>query len=666
MFNQIKNGFKERNTAMYQLLLLRVVIVFLTLCFYDYILTFYLGIEYTFYRLFFSMLYSILFANLTLKVRNSTLSKILFFCIGLLLALLHFAQSSFVTVFYYFATTYDLSKTSELIQLGNALKSYLDVKLLSMFIPLLFFAAPFFYEQRFQVEKTKKFKNSFVTFFSVTSLFFLSLSLASLDNNKLFLSDSTSFVERYGVLDMAVVDVINQILPKKTVNLHAEDYPFIFYPETTNTMTGKYEGKNLIFINGESIAPYAIDEVLTPNLYKLKTEGYYFSNFYAPSINTAYSEYTYLNSFYGSNNWSGGFLNKNSMPLAFKEKDYDTHYFHNFYENIYDRERRNTEFGFDNSFGSEKLGIVATDWVNLPSDVDLFVNAFPYYASKYIAETVDDVEGVKFNNELEIELNTMFESQLNTEMEHADVVEMSTINDNESNDDNIDSSNMQENINPFFTYFMTVTSHAPFDYKERPLLETKIEPVKERFPNYPIEIQSYFAATMVLDEGIGVLFNQLEQNGLLDNTVIVFVGDHHPYALDVNQIEALFGVDDGLDSYKVPFIIWDNTKPSEEIDHILGSVDVYPTLANLFNLNIGYSVGKDIFSSSKDEIVVEWFNTRQYSFICADGTGYDGRHKRIIGNLTDKELQALKNRTLNREKINLSSLEVKREQVSTF
>ena len=51
-------------------------------------------------------------------------------------------------------------------------------------------------------------------------------------------------------------------------------------PTKHNDHTGLFKGKNLIWILAESFDGIAIDKDITPNLYRMVTEGYNFTNFY--------------------------------------------------------------------------------------------------------------------------------------------------------------------------------------------------------------------------------------------------------------------------------------------------------------------------------------------------------------------------------------------------
>ena len=64
-------------------------------------------------------------------------------------------------------------------------------------------------------------------------------------------------------------------------------------PTRKNEKTGMFAGCNLILITAEGFSHLAIDPARTPTLYKLQTEGFYFTNFYTPiwSVSTSDGEY---------------------------------------------------------------------------------------------------------------------------------------------------------------------------------------------------------------------------------------------------------------------------------------------------------------------------------------------------------------------------------------
>jgi phosphoglycerol transferase MdoB-like AlkP superfamily enzyme len=65
-------------------------------------------------------------------------------------------------------------------------------------------------------------------------------------------------------------------------------------PTKQNEYTGLWKGKNLIWRCAEGFSCYAVDQNLTPTLYKLANEGFVFENFYNPiwGVSTSDGEYT--------------------------------------------------------------------------------------------------------------------------------------------------------------------------------------------------------------------------------------------------------------------------------------------------------------------------------------------------------------------------------------
>ncbi|MCQ4772031.1 LTA synthase family protein, partial [Intestinimonas massiliensis] len=53
-------------------------------------------------------------------------------------------------------------------------------------------------------------------------------------------------------------------------------------PTLKNEYTGRFAGKNLLFITAEGFWKYAVNETYTPTLWKLAHGGFVFKNFYTP------------------------------------------------------------------------------------------------------------------------------------------------------------------------------------------------------------------------------------------------------------------------------------------------------------------------------------------------------------------------------------------------
>ena len=62
---------------------------------------------------------------------------------------------------------------------------------------------------------------------------------------------------------------------------------------------------------------------------------------------------------------------------------------------------------------------------------------------------------------------------------------------------------------------------------------------------------------MEFDQAMEYLLEELEKAGKLENTVIVFSGDHYPYGLTIDEIEELNGgpVDETFELYRTTLCI---------------------------------------------------------------------------------------------------------------
>lgn len=312
-----------------------------------------------------------------------------------------------------------------------------------------------------------------------------------------------------------------------------------------NEYTGYFEGKNLVYIMIEAFDIMAINEELTPTLYKLKTEGWYFDNYYAPVYSCATGESEYIsetsiipsstvctpNSYYNNNYY-------NSIFNLFNRSDYYTSSYHNWKDEFYGRTVLHKNMGSSLYLDHDPLKIINhTGW---PSDLELFENSLEYYIDK----------------------------------------------------------------DKFFTFVITSSTHFPYDY-DTYLTQKYWDKVKD-LP-YSNNVKRYIAKAMELDAGIEFLMKSLDEHGKLDDTVFVLFGDHHPLKLSYNEINSASSYD-RLENYnidKLPFIIYNSNTEPKVISKTASTFDILPTIANLFNLDYDPRdyMGIDLFSDS-DSIVI--------------------------------------------------------------
>lgn len=146
---------------------------------------------------------------------------------------------------------------------------------------------------------------------------------------------------------------------------------------------------------------------------------------------------------------------------------------------------------------------------------------------------------------------------------------------------------------PFFTYIATNTPHGPLHPKDEDLkiLEKKFsessfadnKALKSYLPHYLAMIKN-------IDENIGDLLNFLVQNGVMENTIILFLTDNGS-TQGKNYFNA--GMRGGKTDlweggHRVPlFIQWKNgdfKNISKELDGLCKATDILPTLVELCDL----------------------------------------------------------------------------------
>ena len=194
---------------------------------------------------------------------------------------------------------------------------------------------------------------------------------------------------------------------------------------------------------------------------------------------------------------------------------------------------------------------------------------------------------------------------------------------------------ISEEHDKYYGYIITLTNHTPFSdtdkYGEFPVtMKTTItneDGTQEEVEAPYLEgtkLGNYFKSVHYADEALGEFFNEMDEAGLLDNTVVIIFGDHDarlprsefnlmynydPVTDDIKDEDDPTYVDyDSFDyelDRKVPLIIWTKDgKAKGQIDYTMGMYDVMPTIGNMLGFYNKNALGHDIFEIKDDNIVV--------------------------------------------------------------
>ena len=323
-------------------------------------------------------------------------------------------------------------------------------------------------------------------------------------------------------------------------------------PSKKNEYTGMFQGKNLVVFVAEAFTDLAINEKITPTLYKLYVEGFQFNNFYTPlfPVSTADGEYmTDTSLIPEEGTWSLQKVAKNYMPYSYanilKKSDYSTQSYHNHTATYYNRDKYLKGMGYDsylaNGNGLEKRTNL-NNWPN--SDLDM------------IDVTTSDY--------------------------------------------------LKQGGEKFLAYYMTVSGHLQYTTTGNNIVKKNWNFVKDL--EYSDKAKGYLSAQIELDRAVELLIKRLEEAGQLENTVILISGDHYPYGLTLDEVNELseFERDDTFEKHHSTALIWNSgMKESVKVDKIASSLDLLPTMLNLFGIEFDSRllIGRDILSDS-DSLVI--------------------------------------------------------------
>lgn len=397
----------------------------------------------------------------------------------------------------------------------------------------------------------------------------------------------------YNKLDIDFDKLIEESNDETIKSMH--EYFSSLTPSEKNKYTGMFKGKNLIFITAEAFDTIAIDENITPTLYKIANNGFIFNNYYQPlyPVSTSDGEYMNVMSLIPKEGvWSFYKTSKNYMPFGignmFKKLDYNTYGFHNHNYNYYHREKSHTNIGltyYGCGNGLEKK-MNCKHWPN--SDFEMIKATTPYYL----------------------------------------------------NDDK-----------PFMTYYMTVSGHLNYNFSGNNMASRNKSKVKNL--NYKDSIKAYYATQIEFDKAIEELLNELEESGKLDDTLIVIAPDHYPYGLTTKDMNTVSRIDrtDKFENYHTSLIMYNPKIENKIVDKAISGIDILPTIYNLFGIDYDSRLlmGSDIFSNTEHIVILS-----DRSFITSKG-----KYNSITGEFSNpnvsKEYIDNINKIIN-EKFKMSSL----------
>jgi len=344
----------------------------------------------------------------------------------------------------------------------------------------------------------------------------------------------------------------------------------------------------------DDVGYHGSDEISTPNLNRLSSQGVRFERYYTQPLCTP-SRSAIMTGRYPIHTgmqhsvidkgepWGVG-LNETFLPQQLKTLGYKTHAIGKWHLGYYMKEYTPTYRGFDSFYGYYL------------SESDYFDHKNAY---RHIGLDLHDNEKQDWSKE------GVYNTELFTQKA----------------DDVIQRHNADE---PLFLYLAYEAPHV--GWRSYPPLNDKIQAPQEwidKFQHIPhIGRRKFVANIAYLDHGVGQVYESLERKGILDNTIFLFVSDNGG---EPNGFRGNWGSNFPLRGAKfslfeggvhVPGFITSKLlkNPGRISNELLHVTDWYPTLVNLAGGKIESSQNLDgvnqwetiqnISSSSRDEVLL--------------------------------------------------------------
>lgn len=574
--------------------------------------------------------------------------KLYLISITVFLTLLCIINSSYYN---YFSSYTSISQLVTTKYLGEVKDSLITVVKLRDFIYLVLptILIAYILKTKYRFSNTKNFKNFLkVNNLTVICTVLFALNLKPVDYSRLVKQWNRIYlVEKFGLYVYHVNDVFQSVEPKliaifgyDKAKRNFNDY---YAKRTdvqsyTNEYTNIFKGKNLISIHGESIQKFVINlkingKEVTPNLNRLVKEGMYFSNYYSQvSVGTSSdSEFTINTSLMPAKVGVAfvSYFDREyvTIPKLFKSLGYYNMSFHANKGDFWNRNSMYKSLGYDKFYDQKAFNIDETIGLGL-SDKSFFRQLTPILKKE---------------------------------------------NDNHQN---------------FYATLIMLTNHTPFpdisSYSKDPLdLKMYVTENGETKAYSYLEgtvLGRYLQSVHYADEALGELMEHLETNGLLENTVLMFYGDHDArlssseykrfYNYDYKNDKTLDETDPNYKKYgyyehelnrSVPFFFWsknDNQKINKTITNVMGAYDILPTLGNMFGFYNKYALGSDIFNTNNDNTVIfpnGNYVTNKIYYNSQSDEAYDIEKKEVIQKELEPREYINKRTKETEEKLNISN-----------
>ena len=361
--------------------------------------------------------------------------------------------------------------------------------------------------------------------------------------------------------------------------------------KSNNQYTGIFKDKNIIFVQFEGLDNWLVTKEDTPTIYNMLNNSINFNNhfsYYNGGGSTFNSEFAVNTGFitplsYTQNAYT---FNKNKFPYSmaniFKALNYSVNAFHMNTGEYYSRTVNYKNWGYDNYYGLKDMFHYDDESYTL--DRELILNEkFNELLFPIDKPFIDYI--IAYSGHLPF-TNTKGVCKLLYDIDHTPTEPIEQ-NDNTSED------NIEQDDN---------TQEKNITIERIPMTEEECIRRQAKETDYMIEL----------------LLQNLEEKGLIDNTIIVAYSDHYLYTVEDKTILDRYKETSNNLINKTPFFIWSNNMKKVNINKVTSQLNILPTVLNLAGIdyNPNNYIGLDALDPKYEGIVFfsdySWYDGNVY------------------------------------------------------
>ncbi|QIW81379.1 LTA synthase family protein [Bacillus tequilensis] len=493
---------------------------------------------------------------------------------NLVLTVILISNTIFYGFYIDFITIPVLFQASNMSDMGSSVKELFNPLFIALFADLFFLL---WLARKERHPRTKAAPRTIKRYYAVScGMILCTLALAEVQQPKLLAHsfDREMLVKSIGLFQFHLYDTISQ-----TVNMSAKafadedsmtavkNYTEADYSKPDQSKFGLAKGRNVIFVTLESTQSFVLNEKvngkeITPFMNDLIKKSYFFDYFYQQTEQGKTSDSEFI--------VANSLYPSLSGAVFFTKSD---HQFHTMYKSLKQHDYYSAVFHANHKTFWNRDVMYDTFGIDRFFDVDDF----------HVTPGTSTNWGLKDKEFLEQAAGKL-----------------------------------KSLPQPFYSSFITLTNHFPFEIDEK-------DQLIDEFDSSSNLLNRYVTTVRYEDEALKHFIKKLKDEGLYDNSMIVFMGDHYGISEAHNEAMAEFlgkkeiTPYDNIQLQRVPLIIHipgiTDQKP-EIISDAGGQVDVRPTLMHLLGIDTKGDVqfGNDLLSNDRTPFAV----LRNGSFITND------------------------------------------------